>query len=220
MIEIKLIDLKSITKLIFLLELGNKMTYRFVNSIRGFSHRLSSVSLPERLRGGSIERAVEYLKQVAIDYKQVFIDTTKQCRDRPLKATFYGSLLASVVYCMATNPDEHDLEQQLLESHNNLSSVPQSIQNTDSCDYVLKLNELKNQKLLNYQSLGLFSVLYLSDWPKSCCLYVNQCQYIRPKLSSYLDRIVDIGFVNKFRLLDTKMIDYDVNHNEWQQKSG
>ena len=195
------------------------MRHRFVYSMRAFGHRLSSISLPERLRGGSIERSVEYLKQVAIDYKQVFVDTYKESRDRPLKASVYGSLLAFVGYCMATNPDEHDLEEQLLESQNNLSSVPQSIQNKNSCDYVLTLNELKNQRILNYQSLGLFSVLYLSDWPKNCCLYVNQCQYLKPKFSSYFDRIVDIGFVNKFRLLDTKMTDYDVNDNEWQQIS-
>ena len=195
------------------------MTYRLVTSIRGFGRRLSEISLPDKLRGGSIERSVEYLKQVAIDYKQVVIDTVQECRNRPLKASAYGSLLGFVGYCMATNPNEHDLREQLLESQNNLSSVPPTLQNRNSCEYVLTLSELKNQKLLNYQSFGLFSVLYLTDWPKECCLYLNQCQYLRPKFISYVDRIVDIGFVNKFRLLDTRMTDYDVNDNEWQQNS-
>ena len=196
------------------------MTYRLVNGIKTFGQRLSSITLPERLRGGSIEKGVEYLKQVIIDYKQVFIDTRQECRDRPLKASVYGSAIALVVYCMATNPDERDFRQQLIESQNNLSSVPKPLQNRNSSDFVLSMTELKNQKLLNYQSLGLFSVLYLSDWPKRCDLFVNHCQYISPKISSYFfDRIIDIGFVNKFRLLDINMTDYDVNDNEWQTKS-
>ena len=184
------------------------------------TNRLSSISLPKRLRGGSIERSLDYLKQVKDDYKQVLIDTRNECRDRPLKASAYGSVLAFVGYCMATNPDENDFRHQLIESHNNLCSVPKNLQNPTSCDFLLTISDLQNQKVLNYQSLGLFSVIYVTDWPKHCALFQNNCKYLKPKISSYFyDRILDIGFIKKFRILDNKMIDYDVNdqlfHTNW-----
>src|ERR1700690_3782746 len=98
---------------------------RLVIGLNGLRGRLSSASLPalpERLRGGSIERSVEYLKNVKNDYKQVFVDTTHECRDRPLKACIYGSIVSFLGYCLATNPDERDLRQQLLDCQNLLST--------------------------------------------------------------------------------------------------
>ncbi|XP_054163010.1 uncharacterized protein LOC128960879 [Oppia nitens] len=193
---------------------------RLVSAFKTFGQRLSSISLPplpEKLRGGSIERGMEYLKNVVNDYKQVMIDTKDECRHRPLKASVYVSLMSAFGYCMATNPNEKDLTQQLVECHNLLSAVPKSITNTNSCDFVLYLNQLVNEKLLIHQSFGFFSVLYLSDYPEDCCLYENQCPYLRSTIKSYIfDRIVDIGLIGKYRLLDTKMIDYDINPLEWQ----
>lgn len=187
------------------------------SNLKSLFFRITSARLPKRLRGGTIERSIDYLIQVKNDYKQVLIDTLTECKDRPIKASAYGTGLALIGYCLATNPDERDFEQQLSESQNNLASVPKNLQNPSSCDFVLTLNDLNNQKVLNYQSLGLFSVMYVTDWPKHCALFPNHCNYLKPRVKSYFyDRIIDIGFVHKFRILDNKMVDYDVNEQLFQ----
>jgi hypothetical protein len=191
---------------------------RLLNNLKSVRNLRPSLSLPDRYRGGRIERTVDYLKLVFNDYKQVLTDVRNDARDRPLKASIIGSVIGLLGYCVARNPDECDLRQQLIDSQNNLSTVPKSIINRSSCDHVLELSQLLNEKLVSYQSLGLFSVIYLRDCSPNCCLFYNQCQYLRPKLKSYLwERILDIGFVGKFRVLDNKMIDYDINYNEWTQ---
>jgi hypothetical protein len=191
---------------------------RLLNNLKSVRNLRPSLSLADRYRGGRIERAVDYLKLVFNDYKQVLTDARNDARDRPLRASIIGSIIGLLGYCVARNPDEWDFRQQLIESQNNLSTVPKSTINRSSCDHVLELSQLLNEKLVSYQSLGLFSVLYLRDFSPNCCLFYNQCQYLRPKLYTYLwQRILDIGFVGKFRVLDNKMIDYDINYNEWTQ---
>jgi len=192
---------------------------RLISGIKSAQNRLSSLSLPSRYRGGRIERSVDYLQLVYNDYKQVLIDTRNEARDRPLKASIIGSFLSLMAYCALKNPNEDDFRQQLIDSQNNLSTVPKSITRRTSCDHVLELSQLCNEKLVRYQSFGFFSILYLIDCSPNCCLFSNQCQYLKPKLKSYFfDRFIDIGFVGKFRFLDYYMIDYDINQNEWIDK--
>src|SRR5437879_2361792 len=40
---------------------------------------------------GPVQNFLGYLKQLAVDYKSVALDIAKDSRDRPLKATIYGS---------------------------------------------------------------------------------------------------------------------------------
>ena len=77
--------------------------------------RLSKIELPQRLRGGAIENAVKYLRNVYRDYESVVLETRQDIRDRPLRAAVIGSILAGLGYLMKHNPNEEDFVGQLTE---------------------------------------------------------------------------------------------------------
>ncbi|XP_075589600.1 uncharacterized protein LOC124496283 [Dermatophagoides farinae] len=147
--------------------------------------------LPERLKGGIIENSINYLRNVGNDYKNVYLETIQDIRKRPLKASIIGAILISGGYCIQHNPSFDDFQTQLIDSNNRLSRVPQSIRNQTSCQYVHRLFRMNDKQLLRHQSF---------EW--------------RTTLSQ---RIIDIGFIDRFHFLYHKMNDYDVNHKEFDK---
>lgn len=160
---------------------------------------------------------VNYLRHVKNDYKSVAIDTRNDIRARPFRATLIGSCLVAAAYCARRNPTRDDFVDQLIDSNNRLSRVTSTTLNANSYEHIHSLFTLHNQKLLRYQSLGLFSVIYRADETEGVDLFEANCKYLRPTFRSYFtSRIVDIGFLGQFQRMRRQMIDYDVNEAEWK----
>jgi len=176
----------------------------------------SKLTLPQRFKGGRIEKFTDYMKIVINDYKQVGIDVIQDARDKPFKACVIGSIGCFFIYLLKTNPNENDFIHQLTSSHNNLSEISETIRNDSSYDHVMHLSQLVNEGVLRRFSIGFMSFLYFADYNTNCALYEAQCKYVRPKLISYpTERMVDVGIAGKWMILDRKMIDYDINEDEW-----
>jgi hypothetical protein len=65
-------------------------------------------------------------------------------------------------------------------------------------------------------SLGIINFIWISDHDKSSGLYQAHCDYLEPKFSNFHERIVDIGFLGEWLILQRTMKDFDVNPSEFE----
>lgn len=184
-----------------------------INSIKT---KLSNVQLPKRLRGGMIENSLSYLKNVFNDYKMVYLDTIQDIRDRPVRAGVIGYILLSSAYLMKHNPNENDYVDQLIDSSNKLSRVPETTRKNVSYEYLRQIYDYNNQKVLRYQSFGLFTVVYRVNYGPELDLYQAQCNYLKPSWRTlFTERIIDVGILNRFHWMEHMLQDYDINDEEF-----
>lgn len=180
--------------------------------LRLLTEKLPKLELPQRLRGGAIENATNYMKHVASDYKAVFLEAKQNARNRPVKATIIGGILCGLGYLMRHNPNEEDFLGQLVEHNNKLTRVPPPLRNPVAFEHIYELAKMNDERILRHQSLGFFSVIYRHNNSSDTDLFSAQCKYLRPSWKSYLtERIVDIGILNEYQLMKYKMTDYDVS---------
>jgi hypothetical protein len=170
--------------------------------------------LYHRLRDSSLSN---YLWAVKEDYKSVALELVQESRNRPLKATAIGSIVSFMGYAIHTNPDLNGFYEELICAENQLGLIPETIRNPEAYGHVHRLRDLNNQRLLNRTSCVLFSILWRRDFDPKCGLFVAQCRFTRPSLISYWDRVEDIGFLGKWRILGHRIVDYDVNPREWRE---
>lgn len=180
--------------------------------VRSLLGRLPQPRLPDRLKGGVIESAVKYLRNVAHDYKSVYLETRQDMRDRPLRATVIGSALLGLAYLAHHNPTEEEFIGQLVTANNQLARVPPPLRNPVAYGHVYEVAKLQDERLLRHQSLGFLSVIYREDNSPETANFAAQCKYLRPSFRSYLtERIVDVGVLGQYRMLKHRMTDYDVS---------
>lgn len=168
-------------------------------------------------RFGPIKNLLEFGRNVTSDYKAVGVDVFQQAKDRPLKATAYGSLLSFLFYAYKTNPDDTSFREQLVKSYAEMGLVHPDVRNPAAYQHVVLLNQLDSQRVLKKLSLGVVSFVFQGDYDSKCGHYYSQCTYLQPSYLSYFNRIVDIGFLGQWRVLQSKLVDYDVNPVEWQE---
>ncbi|XP_066586204.1 mitochondrial import inner membrane translocase subunit Tim29 [Prorops nasuta] len=176
---------------------------------------VKSYELPERFKGTFLERWVQYWKNLYIDYKEVAIDVAKESREKPLKAATYITLLGSSYYICKHNPDEDSFREQLLQSSMKVMQVGEAIRNPETSKHVKFLESCYNEGVIRHISLGLFSFIWIDNYDKDLTLYKAVCKYLKPEYLTFHKRIVDIGFLDKWWLLEKKMIDYDINETEF-----
>ncbi|XP_059471886.1 mitochondrial import inner membrane translocase subunit Tim29 [Neocloeon triangulifer] len=177
-----------------------------------------SYKLPDKYKDTWVDRLVTYWQSLLRDYREAGLDTLKDIRERPLKASVYGTALGTAYLCAKRNPDEISYRQRLIEAQNDVAFTCPSIQNKRTISYLKHLEQFGNQGVVRYFSFGIFSIVWFDNYAKCLGLYEARCDYLKP---TYLEicksRIVDVGFWNKWWLLDKNMVDFDVNEDEWSQ---
>lgn len=120
---------------------------------------------------------------------------------------------------MKSNPSSADLEDTLLQSAHELSLISTSIRNKDSDTFVDNLRTAQRNGCLHHTNLGLFSLVWLSEYREELDLFDAQCKYTKLPWYQWHKKIVDVGILGKFVTLSKKMQDYDVNLDEWKDKN-
>ena len=104
----------------------------------------------------------------------------------------------------------------MVTARNDLLVVGDNIRNPSSAEFVSFLNQCQGEKTLRRLDLGVISLLLRMDLNPDCAVYINQCDFLKPTYVEQLtERLVDIGIAGRWRILDRKMVDYDVNPDEW-----
>ncbi|XP_027237089.1 mitochondrial import inner membrane translocase subunit Tim29 [Penaeus vannamei] len=195
----------------------------FTSAVR----RLSSLSvkepwrvrLPEKWKGGYIEKWGNYWVGVAQDYKEVAVDVVKDTYKYPVKAAFYYSLIGGTLYAFNTNPDERDFQSTLQTYMNESAMLSESIRNPEVDAHFQYLVDCYNHGLVRRLSIGLFSFLWVDNYSKVCGVFKSRCDYLKPRYLTFHERIMDIGFLGQWWVIDKKMEEFDINPNEWISKS-
>lgn len=93
--------------------------------------------------------------------------------------------------------------------------VGEAIRNPMSVQYVQWLGQCYNEGIVRRMNLGIVSLIWLDDYDEMCSLYKAVCPYLKTRYLTFYQRVVDIGFLDKWWILDNKMEDYDVNEAQF-----
>lgn len=188
-----------------------KLTNLVQSNTEKVSTSLGSIKLPNRLQGTIIEKWLNYWRQLAIDYKDVALDVGKEIRAKPLKAGIIGSLAASAYLAAKRNPDETSFIDQLRRYNSEMVLIHESCHNSNSSQHLKFIERCYNEGVVRRLSLGVVSFIWLDNYDKSLAIYKAMCPYLQPQYINFGDRIVDVGFWNKWWKLEKQMVDYDIN---------
>nr|XP_033341896.1 mitochondrial import inner membrane translocase subunit Tim29 [Megalopta genalis] len=200
-------------------QLVQLQNYKFIsklkNSVNDISQKVQNFETPERLKGTFLERWGRYWKDVYIDYKDVAENVVKECKVKPIKATTYTTLTALCVCLNKYNPDESSFQEQLLQNTMKLMQVGEPIRNPVSENHVKWLGQCYNEGIIRRLNLGIFSIMWVGNYDEACSLYKTVCSYLQPQYITFHQRIVDIGILGKWWILEDRMKDYDINELEF-----
>lgn len=171
--------------------------------------------IPERAKGTVVEKWIKYWEGLINDYVEVFRDTAEESRNKPLKTAALVAAGSFITFAIYNNPTEQDYRDRVIYYQNLYGLVGKPIRNPGAEVYLKSLENSFNYRLIRRFSLGVCSVIWLDNYDPGLGIYKAQCEYLKPKYVTFHERIIDIGFLNKFWALEKNMEDYDVNPNEW-----
>lgn len=146
------------------------------------------------------------------NFLDVAIDSVKTIRSKPLKSSVYGSIGAFLYGCAKTAPDQNDFNEQMKTSEQMVSLVPVESQNPNTVKYLRLLETSQNNETLRITSIGFFSIMWIADFGKDLATFDATCEYLKPELKTFHERIVDVGWWGKWWNLEKQMKDYDLNY--------
>lgn len=177
--------------------------------------RLNKIEVPERFKGTMVEKWLAYWKGLVTDYRDVFLDVGKQMKAKPIRATIYGGIGGSTVYSFKHNPSETDFVEQLRDYNTKMVLTAAGCHNPVASEYLIYLERCHNERVIRRLSFGIFSVLWIDNYDRALSLYKATCAHTKPDLQTWHKRIIDIGFMDKWWKINEKMIDYDVNEENF-----
>ncbi|XP_069577690.1 mitochondrial import inner membrane translocase subunit Tim29 [Brachyistius frenatus] len=150
------------------------------------------------------------------DYKEACREIVVGAWERPLKASVYATLVGGAYACFHTKPDRPSFEAALLGCSNQLCLLSPWIRSGAADGHVQTLVKLHNEGRLRLASLGLLTLVYRADYDPDAALYEARCSGLSVPWRELPERVLDVGFVGRWWILDSKMKDYDVNEAEFK----
>lgn len=133
-----------------------------------------------------------------------------------LYESFHFTGLAFLAYCAHSNPDERTFRDKFLFHTNEMVLVGEPNRNPQAVSHLKFLETCYNKDVIRTLSLGIVNFMWISDYEKSSALYQAHCEYLEPKFLTFHERIVDIGFLGQWWILQRTMKDFDVNPSEFE----
>lgn len=193
-------------------------TQNIVKIVQNFNIKLFENStkfvnkIEEKSKGRFYEKWINYWKTVCTDYREVVIDVKKYIKEKPIKAFTIFTTFGALYYCAKHNPDETDFRDTYVRSANRVLLVHPSCQRRESADHLKHIDIYYNHHLIRRLNFGIASVIWIDNFSDQCNTFESQCSYLKVQYSKFVDRIVDVGFLDKWWILSRKMIDYDINY--------
>ncbi|VVC95265.1 unnamed protein product [Leptidea sinapis] len=177
------------------------------NLVRNVQKR---ITLPEKLKGTIVEKWSNYWKNLFMDYTQMLQDLRTDMQDNPRKAFIWSSALAAAYVLAARNPSEIDFKDTVKRVTNDAILVSEECRNSKSIDHLRLIEQSYNEGVLHYRSLGVISIMYMSELNNECDLYKAHCSYLQPTYFGIFSRIIDIGMMGRWWNVFIKTTNYDV----------
>jgi len=126
--------------------------------------------------------------------------------------------IAAAFYCASTNPTEISFRDTVISMSNEMALIPKSILNTAAANHITFLESCYNQGIVRRLSIGVASFIWLDNYDPAVGNYASQCSYLQPRYLRFHQRVIDIGFIGRWWMMDSAMIDFDVNPFEWKDQ--
>lgn len=181
---------------------------------------LSHIRIPVKIRNGRLKKVFDFYETLIDDYYNVAKDVMQDAKDKPVKATLVAGMLATSYAAYRTNPDQRCFADQLVQYVHDMGMVDPPIRHQAAFDHVHQMYRIWNERRMRRLNFIFFSVLWQDDFPPDSGHYLSQCQYLKPRITSFLtERVIDVGAFGRWRFLDHKLADYDVNPDEWDNNN-
>ena len=172
-------------------------------------------NVPEKAKGTVVEKWIKYWEGLINDYADVFRDSIKESRSKPYKTGLLALSGCFLTYAVYNNPTEQDFRDSVIYYQNLFGLVGKPVRNPGVDVYLKSLENSFNFKVIRRLSLGIFCFIWIDNYDEALGLYKAQCKYLKPRYLTFYERVIDVGFLNKFWILEKNMRDYDINPNEW-----
>lgn len=158
-----------------------------------------------------------FIKNIYLDYYEVFREIGRSAQKRPLKATFYGSATLFTLNLFRTNEDIRSYNSEIISACNRIGAVSENSRNPRSYSFVQQIGELNGHRQLRQIDLGFSTLIYKAETNTETASYKYNCSYLRPRIQEFIcNRLVDLGFLGHWLLLETNMRDYDINESQYE----
>ena len=190
---------------------------KFMQKAVPLSSRISSkLTLPEKFKGGRIERIHNYFRNLYTDYSESSLEVLKNCQNRPFKASMYSAIGLTLLYLNQNRPNEQHFQDQFVRFNHDLGQISDLNRNKISQNHCQRVQKNQNQGTLRFTNLGIATLVWEDDFDSSVGNFRSQCSYMQPTYKEIIStRIVDFGINGKWRQFEKVMKDYDINFDEW-----
>lgn len=178
-------------------------------------HLRSRIRLPEKYKGGRLEKIGIYWKSLCEDYGAAVRDIISDSRSRPRKAAVVVSGLGFLGCLMTTNPDEVSYRDAVAECSNAVLQLSDAIRNPESDAHLRHVEQCLNEGTIRTLNLLALTVVWEDDFGRDSDVFAAHCSYLRPQWLRFHQRVLDVGLLGNWVVLALKMRDFDVNSAEW-----
>ena len=161
---------------------------------------------------------MNHIHNIYADYATVAKETCVDMKNNKVKTAVYLSLVGATFTLNKTKPTQQNFEEMLIGATNDLGTIPPSIQNPESRNAIMTLNELGSTGRLHYINLGVVTLVRETQKVKDVDIFVNKCSQVKPHWTKFHESILDIGVLGHWIYLEKVMTDYDVNPSEWNSE--
>ncbi|KAK7508321.1 hypothetical protein BaRGS_00000560 [Batillaria attramentaria] len=176
------------------------------------------LKMPEKWKGGRLERIARYFQNIANDYKAAVLEMAEDMKASPRKSAFYLAVLGTGALLAKTNPSEVSFRATVTENAQDLMMLGDPIRNYKSDRYVQRLQEAYLEGTLRYTNCGLFSLIWIAGFDPAVSKYEARCKQVKPRWTEFHKQVVDIGVLGRWRMIHRAMQDYDINPDEWDEE--
>ena len=163
------------------------------------------------------ERIINYFKMVKYDYSEALKEVTEFYKVKPIKAGVSTALVAFGLYAAHNNPDERSYWDNFVVNSQDLSMIGDPVRNPGSQRLVDYVSRAYNAGLVRRLNLGVASLMWVDNYDAGMGLYAARCDYLQPSWTDMRHRVIDVGFLGRWWIADTKMEMSDVNTEEWNE---
>lgn len=161
-----------------------------------------------------------FFRNIYLDYSEVFKEVRRSAQAKPLKASLYGASTLFVLNMFRTNEGLRSYSNEVVSACNRVASVNQSSRNPESFEFVQNIGQWNCNGLLRQIDLGFSTIIYRADCNPEVALFKYNCTHLKPSLKEFFqERLVDLGLLGHWLLLEVKMKNYDINEKEYSNST-
>lgn len=104
------------------------------------------------------------------------------------------------------------LNEFFFSCKNNLALVHPSMQNKVTAQHLQYIDRYYNSESIRRLSIGVASIIWVDYYSSSCNNAECNSPHLQVQYKKFKERILDIGFLDKWWILNRTMEDYDIDY--------